>query len=174
MALVFAILGAVLATLATQVGLISGAGRALSLPAALALAIVPVIRGARLGKDRIENWTRARSASEALKAETYLYLTGTLPYDNEDRDGELLKQTDRLLGQVRDLAGETMGMPDNDRPLPDVQDIDSYLRVGVRPKSTSTMSRRRLGSSGCPCSAASSSRSAYWRRCLARSRQQCG
>jgi Protein of unknown function (DUF4231) len=65
-ALGFAIFGAVLATLATQVGLSSALGRALSLTAAVALAVVPVIRGARLGKDRIEAWIRARSASEAL------------------------------------------------------------------------------------------------------------
>jgi hypothetical protein len=93
-----------------------------------------VIRAARLGKDRIEGWTRARSASEALKAETYLYLTRTPPYDQEDRESELLKRTDRLLGQVGDLAGETVGMPNADRPLPDVHDIDSYLRIRVRPQ----------------------------------------
>jgi hypothetical protein len=133
-ALGFAILGAVLATLATQLGLRSGLGRALSLTAAVALAVVPIIRGAKLSKDRIEAWTRARSASEALKAETYLYLTRTPPYDNEDRDGELLKQTDQLLRQVGDLAGETVGTPDTDRPLPDVHDIDSYLRIRVRPQ----------------------------------------
>jgi hypothetical protein len=134
LALGFAILGAVLATLATQVGLRSELGRALSVTSAVALAVVPVIRLARLGKDRIEAWTRARSASESLKAETYLYLTRTPPYDTEDRDGELLKQTDRLLGQVGDLAGETVGMPDADKPLPDVHDIDSYLRIRVRPQ----------------------------------------
>jgi hypothetical protein len=134
LALGLAILGAVLATLATQVGLTSGPGRALSLSAAVALAIVPVIRAARLGKDRIEGWTRARSASEALKADTYLYLTQTPPYDKEDRERELLNQTNRLLGQVGDLAGETVGMPNADKPLPDAHDIDSYLRIRVRPQ----------------------------------------
>ena len=133
-ALGFAILGAVLATLATQVGPTSALGRALSLTAAVALAVVPAIRGARLGKDRIEAWTRARSVSEALKAETYLYLTQTPPHDKEDREGELLKKADRLLGQVGDLAGETVGMPDADKPLPDVYDIDSYLRIRVQPQ----------------------------------------
>jgi hypothetical protein len=133
-ALGFAILGAVLATLATQVGLKSGLGQALSLTAAAALAVVPVIRGARLGKDSIEAWIRARSTSEALKAETYLYLTRTPPYDKKDREGELLKQTDLLLGQVGDLAGETVDMPDADKPLPDVHDIGSYLQIRVRPQ----------------------------------------
>jgi hypothetical protein len=135
-ALGFAILGAVLATLATQVGLTSGLGRSLSITAAVALTVVPIIRGARLGKDRIEGWTRARSASEALKAEAYLYLTRTPPYDKENRESELLKQTDRLLGQVGDLAGETVGMPDADKPLPDVHDTDSYLQIRVRPQIT--------------------------------------
>jgi hypothetical protein len=133
-ALALAILGAVLATLATQVDLTAGLGRALSLTAAVALAVVPVIRGARLGKDRIEGWTRARSASEALKAETYLYLTKTPPYDQNNRDQELLKQTGQIVGQVEDLAGETVGRPDADKALPDVQDVDSYLRRRVQPQ----------------------------------------
>jgi SMODS and SLOG-associating 2TM effector domain 1/Protein of unknown function (DUF4231) len=133
-ALGFAILGAVLATLATQVGLKSGLGQALSLTAAAALAVVPVIRGARLGKDRIEAWIRARSTSEALKAETYLYLTRTPPYDKQDREDQLLKQTDQLLSQVGDLAGETVDMPDADKPLPDIHDIDSYLQIRVQPQ----------------------------------------
>ena len=128
-ALAFAILGAVLATLATQAGQTSGLGRALSLTAALALAIVPVIRGARLGKDRIEGWTRARSVSEALKAETYLYLTRTPPYNKEGRDGELLKRTGRVMSQVKDLAGNTVGMPDADKPRPDVHDIARNRRL---------------------------------------------
>jgi SMODS and SLOG-associating 2TM effector domain 1/Protein of unknown function (DUF4231) len=132
LALGFAILGAVLATSATQLGEDSGLGRALGLTAALALAVVPVIRGARLGKDRIEGWTRARSVSEALKAETYLYLTGTRPYDKEDRDGELVNQTGAIVSQAEDLAGNTVGMPDADEPLPDVRDVDSYLRLRVQ------------------------------------------
>jgi hypothetical protein len=133
-ALGLAILGAILATLATQVGLTSALGQALSLAAAAALALVPVIRGARLGKDRIEAWIRARSVSEALKAEAYLYLTRTPPYDKQDREDQLLKQTDQLLIQIGDLAGETVDMPDADKPLPDVDDIDSYLQIRVQPQ----------------------------------------
>jgi hypothetical protein len=132
--LVLAVLGAVAATLATQVGLTSALGRTLSVSAALALALVPVIRGARLGRDRIEAWTRARSASEALKAESYLYLTGTPPYDQNDRDPKLLRQTDAIVRQVDDLTGDTVGMPDADKPLPDVHDIESYLRIRVQPQ----------------------------------------
>jgi SMODS and SLOG-associating 2TM effector domain 1 len=48
----------------------------------------------------------------------------------------LLKQTDRLLSQVGDLAGETIGMPDADKPVPDVHDVASYLRTRVRPQIT--------------------------------------
>jgi SMODS and SLOG-associating 2TM effector domain 1/Protein of unknown function (DUF4231) len=132
-ALLFAILGAVLATLATQVDLTSVLGQALSIAAAAALAVVPVIRGARLGKDRIEGWTRARSASEALKAEAYFYLTSTAPYD-QDRDGELLKQAAAIVRQVEDLAGATVGTPDADKPLPNVHDVNSYLRLRVQPQ----------------------------------------
>jgi hypothetical protein len=116
------------------VSLTSSLGRVLSGIAALALAVVPVIRGSKLGKDRIEDWNRARSASEAVKAEIYLYLTRTPPYDREDRDEELLKQTDGIIGQVDDLSGDTIGRPDTDVPQPDVHDVASYLRWRVQPQ----------------------------------------
>jgi conflict system pore-forming effector with SLATT domain/uncharacterized protein DUF4231 len=133
-ALGFAVSGAVLTTLATQVSLTSSLGRVVSGIAALALAVVPVIRVSKLGKDRIEGWNRARSVSEAVKAEIYLYLTRTPPYDREDRDDELLRQTDGIIGQVDDLAGATIGRPDTDIPPPDVHDVASYVQWRVQPQ----------------------------------------
>src|SRR3712207_2457577 len=78
-ALTLAITGAILATLSTQVGLKTELGRNLSIGATVALALVPVIRTALLGRKRIEDWTRARSASEGFKKHVYLYLTRTTP-----------------------------------------------------------------------------------------------
>jgi hypothetical protein len=133
-ALAFAIRGAVLATLAKHVGLKTELGRDLALAATVMLAIVPVIRQARLGDDNIEAWTRARFASEGLKAETYLYLTRNPPYDGPDRDVVLSRETDSITRDVDDLARQTLGMPEADMPLPGVSDVESYLTVRVQPQ----------------------------------------
>jgi hypothetical protein len=133
-ALALAIAGAVLATLATQIGLDSDVGRGLSVAAAVVLALVPVIRAARLGRDRIEAWTRARSVSEGLKEEVYLYLTGTPPYDGTGRDAELGKRTYSMTDDAEDLAGHTLGCPAEDALLPAVDGVESYLRERVQPQ----------------------------------------
>jgi hypothetical protein len=133
-ALTLTVAGAVLATLATRVGLKTEPGRDLSIVAAVTLVVVPIIRQARLGKNNIETWTRARSAAEGLKAETYLYLTRTSPYDGPDRDGQLTKETDYILRDVDDLAGYALSLPDADKPLPTVSDIGSYLTLRVKPQ----------------------------------------
>jgi SMODS and SLOG-associating 2TM effector domain 1/Protein of unknown function (DUF4231) len=129
-----AALGAVLATLATQVGLKTGAGRALSLVAAIAIALVPAIRGLRLRKDDVQSWTRVRSVSEGLKAEVYLYLTRTPPYHGADRDAQLTQHADAITGDADDLASLALGQPDADMPLPTVTDLDSYLTTRVQPQ----------------------------------------
>jgi hypothetical protein len=133
-ALALAIAGAVLATLATQVGLKSGLGEALSIAAAVALAVVPGIRAGKLGTQTIEAWTRARSVSEGLKEEIYLYLTGTPPYDGDDRDVKLGEKTSTILKDAEDIDEHTIGRPDDDKPLPVVDNVESYLTNRVQPQ----------------------------------------
>lgn len=133
-ALALAIAGAVLATLATQVGLKTGLGQALSVSAAVVLAAVPAIRTARLGRNRIETWTRARSVSEGLKEEVYLYLTGTPPYDVAGRDVNLRAKTYAITDDAKDLAGNTIGCPTDDKPLPAVEGVESYLTDRAQPQ----------------------------------------
>jgi hypothetical protein len=133
-ALAMAILGAILATAATQVGLKTGLGQGLSVASAVALAAVPFIRQTWLKKGDIAAWTRARSASEGLKAETYLYLTSTAPYDGTDRDTQLARQTDAITGDVDDLRRHTKDVVANDKKLPEVTDLATYLSVRVQPQ----------------------------------------
>jgi len=139
-ALVLAIVGAVLATLATQVGTDTVAGRWASGLAAVALALVPVIRATRLGRSAIETWTRARSASEALKALVYVRLTWTPPEGTSDpeaglpRDAELRRAAHVILRDVGDLEGQTLGVPDDDAPVPSVTDVGSYVERRVQPQ----------------------------------------
>jgi hypothetical protein len=129
-----AVAGAVLATLAAQLGVGTGPGFWASIAAAVLLALNPVIRSARLGKDAVETWTRARSASEGLKTEVYLYLTRTPPYDGDQRDGELAGRAEEILTDVRDIAGAAVGQPSADKPVPDVADVEEYLARRVRPQ----------------------------------------
>ena len=62
------ILAAVLATVAVQIGSLSDlAARILAAVAALAMGLVALLQKATT-RDRVQDWTRARSVSEALKA----------------------------------------------------------------------------------------------------------
>lgn len=133
-ALALAIAGALLATLATLVGLKTGLGQVLSLAAAVALAVVPGIRAGKLGTKTIEAWTRARSVSEGLKEEIYVYLTGTPPYDDADRDVKLGEKTFAIVKDAEDIDGHTIGQPDDDKPLPAVDNVESYLTNRVQPQ----------------------------------------
>src|SRR2546425_11806494 len=57
--------GAVLATLATQVAHISsGLGQVLGVCGGIAVGAVPVVRAARLSKERTRDWIRLRPVSE--------------------------------------------------------------------------------------------------------------
>ncbi|WP_165945722.1 DUF4231 domain-containing protein [Micromonospora sp. KC606] len=133
-ALAAAVGGAVLTTAAVQVGLDGAPGRALATTGAVALALVPVVRASRLGRDRIEAWTRVRSVSEALKAQVYLFLTGAQPYAGPDRGARLWAFATAVADDVADLAGMTLGAPDPDTPVPAVADVDDYLAHRLRPQ----------------------------------------
>jgi hypothetical protein len=128
-ALVLGIFGAILATLATQVS--GNAVRVLSIAAAVALALVTVVLAAKATPAAIQAWTRMRSVSEGVKTEIYLYLTHTPPYRN-DADVALEKQVTAITGAAEDLIGETAGISATPKPLPDVTDIDSYIKLRVQ------------------------------------------
>jgi len=131
-ALAFAILGAILATAATQAGLKTGLGQSLSIASAALLAVAPAIQKTKLSQHAIESWTRARSASEGLKAEIYFYLTATPPYAAADRDVKLTKNANDIKEAVDDLAGYTLRLPGVDKDMPAVHDVDSYLDKRVQ------------------------------------------
>src|ERR1700741_3581038 len=81
--LLLTILAAVLATVAVQIASISDltalTARILAAGAALSMGLVALMQKAT-NRERVHDWTRARSASEALKAETYTFLAGVAPY----------------------------------------------------------------------------------------------
>jgi SMODS and SLOG-associating 2TM effector domain 1/Protein of unknown function (DUF4231) len=125
------IAGALLATLAVQVATLSSpTGKVLTWAGAVAVGLVPVIRG-RFGSPVVQDWTRARSTSEALKSEVFMYLAGTGRYRGSDRDQQLQDQVDAIERDAGDLIVNTAGLQPVVRGLPAVHDVDSYVQQRV-------------------------------------------
>lgn len=122
---------AVLATLATQLPDRQRTVTAvLAITAAFFVGLVPVLRPRYSGR-ALRDWTRARSVSEALKSEVYLYLAEADEYRSNDRDRRLKVRTDKAQQEVQDLLQHTVDLEPVQRPLPDVRDYSSYLSVRV-------------------------------------------
>ena len=103
----------------------------LTVAAALALAAVGLLRG-RQNVEQARRWTRARSVSEAIKTEVFMFLTRSGAYGEGDKDQRLEAEVQRLEHQAGDLQRYTEGVHPKTRPLPAVHDVDSYLDVRVR------------------------------------------
>lgn len=130
--LALTIAGAVLGTAASQtIGSYPTLGRVLAVAAAVALVLVPVVsRGA--SREIVQDWTRARSVSEALKGEVYSYLAGVEPFRDEQRDELLLRRFEKLMGAAGDLIKRCSGISARAREIPAVQDVASYVAIRVR------------------------------------------
>lgn len=130
-ALALTVGGAVLATLAARLPAAQAtASSVLAVAAAVGVGLVPVLRPGWSGRV-LRDWTRARSVSEALKSEIYLYLAGAGDYRGEDRDPRLRVCTDRARQEAADLLRHSVGIEPVQRALPDVCDYGSYLQVRV-------------------------------------------
>ncbi|GGR55390.1 hypothetical protein GCM10010251_85560 [Streptomyces aurantiogriseus] len=113
-------------------GPLPGLGRALSFLALLAAGAAPLVaRGA--APDRVQQWTRLRSVSEELKSQTYVYLAKVAHYrDPADRDAELLRRTEAVLGEAGRLTSVVEEFTPVDRPLPPVTDAAGYVGARLR------------------------------------------
>jgi SMODS and SLOG-associating 2TM effector domain 1/Protein of unknown function (DUF4231) len=131
-ALWLAVSAAVLATLTVQLAGVSPAwGRGLALAAAVAAAFIPVAQRST-SRTRVQDWTRARSVSEALKAEVYRFMAGVAPYRGTDRQEVFTKRTGQFLSDAHELTRLTVGILPKPRALPQVSDVDSYITERVR------------------------------------------
>jgi hypothetical protein len=130
-ALGLAIATAVLAVAAGQIqpSLPHGA-RALSFLAAVTAGWSGLI-ARRTELDRVEIWTQARSASEAIKSQVYQWLAGASTDAGEDGDAELASRIERIEAEVSAVEQETLGMASDGKPLPDVHDVESYITERV-------------------------------------------
>lgn len=108
-------------------------GRTLAGLAAVGAAVLPTLRPAWSGV-RLRDWTRARSISEALKCDVYLWLAGGGQH-REDLDG-LRTATDRLRADAADLLRHRQGIEPEQRSLPAVHDMSSYFAGRVRAQIT--------------------------------------
>lgn len=78
----------------------------------------------KAGSDAVQEWTRARSVSEAIKSEVYSGLAG---FGKPDPWVEV----QRLTGDATDLTGHRAGIKPKSRSLPAVMDVDTYLKERV-------------------------------------------
>ncbi len=130
LALSLAVLGAVASASAVVVGLNSGAGRSLAFASAASVAIAGIVR-ARAGKQTVQNWTRARSVSEAIKSEVYIYMAGLHDLGEGEREARLDEPVGEIEQDGSDLLQFKVGVAPLSRSLPPVDDVESYLHVRV-------------------------------------------
>jgi SMODS and SLOG-associating 2TM effector domain 1/Protein of unknown function (DUF4231) len=122
--------GAVVALAASQLKGSSLAGSiTLSVLAAIAMAAVGLLR-ARQNVEQTRQWTRARSVSEAIKTEVYTFLAEFSA--DAVAEHRLEAEIQRLEHEAIDLLRYTEGVQPQERSLPAVHNLDSYLDVRVR------------------------------------------
>lgn len=131
--LALGIMAAALGTAASQTLTWNEAvGKVLAFAAAVAAGCAPLV-GRRGGPDRVSDWTRLRAVSEALKTESYLYLAGVGPYRGNESGGDLLRERARgFVTDGADLLRHTTGITAVERPVPEVRDVESYVKQRLR------------------------------------------
>lgn len=126
------VMGAGLALTGTQLGPVNEhAAVTASIAGAVMMATVGV-SGSRHSVRKVREWTRARSISEAIKSEVYLFLTSAGGYAGDGREQRLEAEVQRLEREAGDLQRYTEEVTATVRPLPAVYDVDSYVCLRVR------------------------------------------
>jgi hypothetical protein len=124
--LLLLVLGALAGALAAQTWLASGTATGFAIVAGAALALAGFIQARALNAAQTVRWTRARAASEVLKAEVYRYLIRVSPYAGVDRGQALLAQLDLVQGraQAQLVDQQTRSA---DLPAPSVRTFEEYV-----------------------------------------------
>jgi len=118
--------------------------------AAFMAALLPLLRPGWSGR-ALRDWTRARSVSEALKSEVYLWLARVENYRDDERAVLLWEKTDQIRRDGDDLLRHCAEITPEQRALPPVHDTVSYFAERVagqvhryyRPKARALQSRLR-------------------------------
>ncbi|HEY6688203.1 MAG TPA: DUF4231 domain-containing protein [Propionibacteriaceae bacterium] len=125
--LLLLVLGALAGAMAAQTWLASGTATGFAIVAAAALALAGFIQAKALNANQTTRWTRARAASETLKAELYQYLLRVPPYAGENRAQALLAQLDIVQARAHDRLVDQQTTPADDHPAPSVRTFDDYV-----------------------------------------------
>jgi len=134
LALTLAVLGAALSTTAAGIGLGSPAGRIFAFVSGACLGLTAIVQQTT-GPKAVQRWTRARSASEAIKSEVYRTLAGV---GRTDLDAEI----ERINNDVTDLRIHRRPSPVPPRPLPQINNIETYVAGRVTEQIDNYYSRR--------------------------------
>jgi hypothetical protein len=118
---IFSVLGALLATLASQLGPPVGATPDaayaadprtwLAIAGALSLATATFFTQRLLGQEHITGWVRARAISEALKREAYKFAAGAAPYDQANAESLLNAERQKIEDDGDDLIATLLTNP---------------------------------------------------------------
>ena len=137
------VLGAITAAVAAQTWLASAGLALFAAVSAGFLAVAGVIQSWALTPDKGSRWTRARAASEALKAETYRYLTGVQPYAGVSRTEQLQAQLDVVQDRARELGVDQQLAAFDGKPLPEISTFRDY--VDERARGQAAWHKERIG-----------------------------
>lgn len=116
---IFSVLGALLATLASQLSPPGGATPNvaadprtwLAIAGALSLATATFFTQRLLGQEHIAGWVRARAISEALKREAYKFAAGATPYDQPNAESLLNAERQKIEDDGDDLIAMLVTNP---------------------------------------------------------------
>ena len=122
------VLGAIAAAVAAQTWLGSAGLALFAAVSAGFIALAGVIQSSALTPDKGSRWTGARAASEALKAETYRYLTGVQPYAGASRTDQLRAQLDVVQDRARGLGVDQQLAVIEPEPLPAIGTFGDYVK----------------------------------------------
>ena len=125
--LLLLVLGALAGAMAAQTWLRSGTATGFAIVAAAALALAGFIQAKTLNAAQTTRWTRARAASEALKAEVYRYIIRVAPYAGVDRAQALLAQLDLVQARAQAQLVDQQTRSADDQPAPSVRTFEEYL-----------------------------------------------
>jgi len=125
--LLLLVLGALAGAVAAQTWLAKGAAMGCAIVAAVVLAVAGFIQTNALNADQTARWTRARAASEALKAETYRFLIRVAPYADTNRAQVLQGQLDAIQTRAEALLVDQQTTPSDNRPPPTLNTVQEYV-----------------------------------------------
>lgn len=103
----------------------------IALAGAVVLSIVPYVVRTKASKDRVREWVRARSVSEALKEIIYRYLVIAPPFGPEPIPSDLIKRCQAIKEKVRDLSIHAASTEPQRKARPLALTIDSYVESRV-------------------------------------------